>query len=308
MSLLHNLLTLGRVSNLPTVWTNCTAAWTVNAFASPALREMPRQLEELAALPWNQLGWLLLGASLLYVAGCTLNDAFDQDFDQRHNPERPIPSGSMSPGSVWLTGSLELAAGAAILLLLAGVSAPWLIALATAIIVYDAIHKKWVGSVWLMASCRLFLWLAAASAASTALAPLTIAWASCVAIYVAGISLFARGEATGGTDGENRLPLPLLFGPVLLTLALLVYWNNLPPLAKLAANAAGLLCAWLVYTAVNRMRSGEPGCIGQGVSLLLAGIAASDAAAAAFVSPTLSWACLFCVPIALLMQKKFAAT
>ena len=158
-----------------------------------------------------------------------------------------------------------------------------------------------------MGSCRFFLWLAAASAANASLAPLTISWAVIMAFYVVGISLFARGEATGGS-GENRLPILLLFGAPLFALVLLVYWNNLPPTAKFATNVAGLVSVWLAYTAVQLMRTGEKGCIGQGVSRLLAGIAACDATAMGLVSPSLAYACLACIPIAFLMQKKFAAT
>ena len=268
---------------------------------------MPKTAEDLAVLPWAQLGWLLLGASLLYAAGCTLNDAFDQEFDKSHNPNRPIPSGSISAGGVWLAGLVEMGAGVFIMMKLAGVAWIWLAALTATILVYDAIHKKWAGSVWLMGSCRFFLWLTAASSANEKLAPLTLAWSGVVALYVVGISLFARGETTGG-NGENRLPIPLLFGAPLFALALLVYWNNLPPLPQLATNVAGLTVAWLAYTAVQCMRSSEPGCIGRGVSRLLAGIAACDATAAGLVSPTLAYACLACATVALLMQKKFAAT
>jgi len=307
MAFLRNLLTLGRISNLPTVWTNCLAAWTVNAFASPIVREMPNPIEDLSLLAWGQLGWLLIGASLLYVAGCTLNDAFDQGFDKQYNPQRPIPSGEMKPMAVWLAGFAELIAGSLILLEFAEVSKIWLVALTVAILAYEAVHKKWSGGVWIMGSCRFFLWLAAASAANASLAPLTISWAGIIAFYVVGISLFARGEATGGS-GENRLPILLLFGAPLFALALLVYWNNLPPTAKFATNVAGLVSVWLAYTAVQRMRTGEKGCIGQGVSRLLAGIAACDATAMGLVSPSLAYACLACIPIAFLMQKKFAAT
>ncbi|MBU61774.1 MAG: hypothetical protein CMI26_04640 [Opitutae bacterium] len=307
MTFLRNLLTLGRISNLPTVWTNCLAAWTVNAFASSIVRQMPNPIKDLSLLAWEQLGWLLIGASLIYVAGCTLNDAFDQGFDEKHNPQRPIPSGEMKPVSVWLVGFAELIAGSFVLLDFAEVSEVWLIALTLAILTYEAVHKKWFGAVWLMGSCRFFLWLAAASAANESLAPLTIAWAGIVAIYVVGISLFARGEATGESR-ENRLPVPLLFGTPLFALALLVYWNNLPTTAQFATHVAGLISVWLAYTAVKRMRTGEAGCIGQGVSRLLAGISACDATAIGLVSPSLAYGCLACIPIAFLMQKKFAAT
>ena len=95
MRLLHDILILGRVSNLPTIWTNCLAAWVVNRYASSDLLVLG-VYSEATLPPWQTLGWLLLGASLLYLAGCTLNDAFDQKFDERHNPHRPIPSESNS--------------------------------------------------------------------------------------------------------------------------------------------------------------------------------------------------------------------
>jgi 4-hydroxybenzoate polyprenyltransferase len=306
MRLLINLLALGRISNLPTVWTNCAAAWIVNAHASPGIREMPATSENLI-LVWEGLGWLILGASLLYVGGCTLNDAFDQEFDKRHNPTRPIPSGSITPNIVWIAGITEIVSGAVILLEPAGASWIWVAALALCILVYDAVHKKWSGSVWLMGSCRFFLWLCAASAAREEIAPLTWLWSGTIACYVVGISLYARSEATS-SGNASRLPLPLLFGPVLLALMYLVDWNNLSPLRQLAVNVAGLLVAWIVYTAVMEMRTGKKGCIGRGVSRLLAGIAACDATAAGLVSPTLAYACLACIPVALLLQKKFAAT
>ena len=42
--------------------------------------------------PDNVLLYLLVGASFCYMGGCTLNDAMDKDFDDQHNPNRPIPS------------------------------------------------------------------------------------------------------------------------------------------------------------------------------------------------------------------------
>lgn len=308
MKFLHNLLVLGRVSNLPTVWTNCLAAWIVNRYASQSsLLALGRAKENLFP-SWELLGWILLGASLLYLAGCTLNDAFDQKFDERHNPQRPIPSGGMSARLVWLTGFVELGLGAFILLYLCEVYWVWLTLLAAVILIYDIVHKKWAGSVWLMGSCRFFLWLTAASAANEPLVPLTIAWGAVVAFYVVGISLFARGEATGGT-GQNRWAIPLLFGPIAFALYLILATAPLPsPPAVLACMLGAFVSARLATYSMKQMVSGQPGAIGKGVSLLLAGIAACDAAAAGLLSPIAGWSCLACVPIALVLQKKFAAT
>ena len=67
-------LRLGRVSNLPTVWTNALAGLVLAGQAGWDPRIPP----------------LLLALSLFYVAGMYLNDAFDREIDARERPERPI--------------------------------------------------------------------------------------------------------------------------------------------------------------------------------------------------------------------------
>ena len=71
---------LGRVSNLPTVWTNVLAGCVLAGGS-------------LGVATVLTLGVL---ATLLYVAGMFLNDAFDAEIDARERPERPIPAGEVS--------------------------------------------------------------------------------------------------------------------------------------------------------------------------------------------------------------------
>ena len=92
-------LRLGRVSNLPTIWTNCLAA-TILAGAVPDL--IPLTL-------------ISLSISLLYESGMFLNDAFDQEFDRRYRPERPIPSGEITGSTVYKIGFALMAGGLVIL-------------------------------------------------------------------------------------------------------------------------------------------------------------------------------------------------
>lgn len=70
-------LRLGRISNLPTVWTNVLVGVLLTG----------------AALGDARLPLLMLALSLFYVGGMFLNDAFDREFDAQHRPDRPIPSG-----------------------------------------------------------------------------------------------------------------------------------------------------------------------------------------------------------------------
>ena len=75
-------LRLGRVSNLPTVWTNTLAGIVL---AGGRIERCPHRCPLLVAL------------SLFYIAGMYLNDAFDAGIDARERPERPIPVGPGQP-------------------------------------------------------------------------------------------------------------------------------------------------------------------------------------------------------------------
>ncbi len=178
--MLHHLLTLARVSNLPTVWSNCLAAWLISGVAPS----------------WGLLP-LMLGASLLYAGGCTLNDACDAKWDAQHRPERLIPSGILSRRSVWIIGLTEMAVGLAAIVG-AGVSVWWPApALAAAILLYDAWHKQSPVSVIIMGACRWLLYLTAASVAGGSLQPVMIC-GGVLWLYIIILSLVARGEAKRG--------------------------------------------------------------------------------------------------------------
>ena len=82
-------LRLGRVSNLPTVWTNMLTGLVLAGGSLVDPRILP----------------LLIALSLFYVGGMYLNDAFDAELDAKERPERPIPSGQISARTVFIAGS-----------------------------------------------------------------------------------------------------------------------------------------------------------------------------------------------------------
>src|SRR6266404_7405681 len=92
---LRTLQVLGRVSNLPTVWSNCLAGWWLGGAGHP-----------------EKLPLLFVGATLLYIGGMYWNDAFDEEFDLQFRKERPIPAGRISLETVWRLGMLWLGTGA----------------------------------------------------------------------------------------------------------------------------------------------------------------------------------------------------
>lgn len=93
------MLVLARASHLPTVWSNCLAAWWLGGGGS---------LWALAAL--------LAAATLIYSGGMFMNDAADTAFDRQHRRGRPIPSGQIREGLVWQLSAGFMAAGALLML------------------------------------------------------------------------------------------------------------------------------------------------------------------------------------------------
>lgn len=249
----RTLLILGRVSNLPTVWTNVLAGWF------------------LAGGSWGiGLLWLELGVSLLYVAGMTLNDAFDAEWDRQHAPERPIPSGAISRRGVWLVGGAQLVAGALVLGWGTSADPAWVGALVGVILLYDAIHKKTALAVLAMGACRGLVYLLAGSAVNPAM---SVWWAAIATTgYVVGITVVARSERASGDGGKAGMIDLLLFAPVFAAVL------AMPPdwLSKgVAALAMAPFVAWVSFALQGRRRTGA---VGPMVGALIAGIVLIDAA------------------------------
>ena len=188
----RTLLILGRISNLPTVWSNCLAAWILT---SGQYRSS------------SQLLILIAGCSALYLGGMFLNDAFDVAFDQVHRPERPIPSGQISRRTVTILGTSWLAIG---LLLLAPISSGWAWTLAGAILLYTVIHKKTGLGVLIMATCRALIYPVVGFGSLPFPSMLWVA-AGCMALWVLALSILARNNSKLSAAVPNLLAaIPLL--------------------------------------------------------------------------------------------------
>ena len=103
------------------------------------------------------MGAVLVSASLIYIGGMILNDAFDAEFDRQFRRERPIPSGAVSELRVWQAGWSLIVAGVIGLAVQGWWTAIFSVLLAGSVILYDAIHKRVTLSPVLMAACRFFL-------------------------------------------------------------------------------------------------------------------------------------------------------
>ncbi|WP_050029191.1 UbiA family prenyltransferase [Verrucomicrobium sp. BvORR034] len=304
MKLLRPWLELARISNLPTAWTNVLAGWLLAG----------------GGRDYGVVGWILLGGSLLYTGGMILNDAADVKFDREHRKERPIPSGRVSAGTVWLVGLGMMVAGAGAFIFGAG-ACPWLVGgLVLAILAYDFYHKPWAGSVFVMGSCRTLLVLSAASAVTGGLDPRAdlpvILRAIALGGYIVGVTLIARHESrpaqAGGWQrvvGYFGLALPVLVtAGILATQQPLASYFQKPQWTHAVALAAMLPVIFCVRKALRLMRTPPPSNIGRAVGLLLAGIVFVDGLAVSLTAPAFTLVFVLCFPLLLLWQRKIAAT
>jgi 4-hydroxybenzoate polyprenyltransferase len=174
----RSYLLLARVSNLPTVWSNTLAGATAAAGAG------------LLAADARVLGVVVVAASLFYVGGMFLNDAFDAAVDAAQRPERPIPSGDLSRREAFAVGFTAL--GVAELLLLPHPPAAVLgLLLAGAIVLYDTRHKGVPWAPLVMGACRgLVYGIAAVSLGS--LTSSAVTGAAVMVAYVAALTVVAK--------------------------------------------------------------------------------------------------------------------
>ena len=255
------LLLLGRVSNLPTVWSNCLAAWLL---AGGALLESADQ---------QRFAWLIAGATLLFLAGMFLNDAFDVQFDREHRPERPIPCGAITAKTVWVLGIGQLLLGLGCLVWMNTLATLCALGLAASILLYDWLHKRTAWSPMLMGLCRLFLYLLAAATTTEPLGLSVVLCAFALWAYIVGLSNIARREATGGR--VNSWPCWLLGLPLALAFAL-PYWDWEADISwRGVLVAAALYALWTVRSLLFTFKSMTPQ-YGRTVSGLLAGIVLFD--------------------------------
>lgn len=279
----RGLLILGRVSNLPTVWSNCLAGWLLGGGGS---------------------GWaffdLCVGATLLYVGGMYLNDALDVDFDRQHRRERPLPAGHVSLGTAWWFAIVLLGAGVLMLVPLGLTTAVLAVLLLTSIVVYDVVHKQVAIAPVIMAGCRFWLFLLAASTGANGVTGYSVWCALMLGAYVVGLSYIARGESLNSPIA--LWPALALAAPVLLALLI----NNHEFRTRGLALSA-VLVGWVINCVRHTFWSGERQ-VGRTVSGLLAGIVLVDLLAVGGGSTWTGLAFCSLFALALLFQRYVPAT
>ena len=194
---LRTYLVLGRVPQLPTVWSNCLAGWLLSGGSTP-----------------GAFIALCLGTTCLFWGGVYLNDACDAQFDALHRRERPIPAGAIGKQTVWLLSVGWFACGALILVSFGKTTAVLTVLLLACIVVFNLLHKLITFSSVLLASCRFLLYLVAGTATEAGVSGLTIWSGLALAAYVVGLGYLARQRSTRAI--LHQWPCYLMAVPVVL--------------------------------------------------------------------------------------------
>ena len=253
-------LRLGRVSNLPTVWTSVVAA----AFLSGSV-----------GVPLQAWCGILVATTLFYVGGMYLNDAFDREIDSNERPNRPIPSGIVSARTVFASGftMLALALGSVTWVAIRVTDTGWkpilsAATLATAIVFYNAHHKKNPISPAIMGLCRVLVYVTTALVFTGEISSAIFLGSTFLFLYLIGLTYAAKFEASGRIGRWG--PIALLAAPVLY-----IFGGWTPLFVGFCFAPVLVWTAWTAYS-YEHLHQGR---IGTGVAALIAGISLVDTTA-----------------------------
>jgi UbiA prenyltransferase family len=256
MPSLSTLLRLGRISNVPTVWTNVLAGSIIAGGAGHS----------------DQVALIAMAMTAFYVGGMYLNDYFDRAIDARDRPGRPIDAGEIRASSVMLIGFGLLAVGIALMIAfgLGAILCGFL--LAGVIVLYDVWHKGNRLSPVVMGLCRALVYIGTGVAIAGGISNATISGAAALACHVAGITYAAKQESLDRVG--NLWPLVLLAVPLIAALPVLFDgWTTVAAFVLLLAADA---------TAIRLLvKRPSPGAVPLAVSGLIAAICLVDALAIA---------------------------
>lgn len=245
----QTFLKLGRVSNLPTVWTNAIAGAVLAGHPSLATIVI-----------------VGIALTLFYTGGMWLNDAFDADIDAKERKNRPIPMGEIAVGTVFAAGYAMLAAGVALAFVFGVTAGLAGIALAGAVVLYDWLHKRTVLSPVIMGTTRFFCYILAALAVAQVSGSVVLG-ALGLAAYIVGLTYAAKQEAYDRLD--RAWPLVVLIIPLLYALS----QTGMTALALLIW--VGLLA--VVAAALRLLFRRNKGDVPKAVVTMIAGISLYDA-------------------------------
>ena len=255
---LKTLFELGRISNLPTVWSNVLAGVVIAG----------------GTIGLQSTSILIASLSLFYIGGMFLNDAFDTEFDIIERPERPIPSKKITQKMVFVIGFILLILGIFLLYIEAFTTNVFNLnlilflgmLLSAFIIIYNKYHKNNPYSPLIMGFCRISIYFIV-SAFFLSYFNIHIFVASFFLLsYLIGLTYLAKQENIGYL--KNQWPLLFLIAPIIYGYTLIENYFSYIVLGFFVLN----IFVALYFTFNKKVRN-----IKKSVTLLISGICIYDA-------------------------------
>lgn len=276
--LVRAIMVLGRVPNLPTIWSNCLAGWLLSGGGS--------------AGAFTVLWW---GATFLYLGGVFLNEVCATDEDWAHRNESPIAAGIISRETVLFLSLGFFGFGSLLLVTLGTPTAFIVVLIVVNSVLYSLTHRWILISPLLITIGRFLLYLLAGTATEHGLQGLTV-WSGIVlACYTLVMSTLTSRDRI--LPGFGNWFLLLLALPVVL--ALLV--NGEGYLVK-ATVAIVIYTAWVLWC-LRYVFSKHQRNVPYAASGLLPGIILVDFLALAGGSPGIIFVLLLWFSVALAAQR-----
>ena len=220
------------------------------------------QLTQRSFAPVDKFLSLLAASCCLYLAGMVFNDVFDVAQDTVERPERPIPSGRISRRSAATLGTILMVLGVAIAWTVAAQSRVVSVLLVVAILAYDAVLKRTPLGPVAMGSSRFLNVMLGASYfgwpdMNLFWAPPQILAAAGLGIYIVGVTLFARHEASVSSWSQLAQALFVMDAGLAVLHALMLTMPGRGQ-ASMTLLLLALIAVPLNLRAISAIRSPEP--------------------------------------------------
>lgn len=185
-----------------------------------------------------------LASIFLYLGGMVLNDWFDRNTDALERPERPIPSGRISPKAALITGLLFLIAGiglAVVVSLALGcpLAASYALLISLLVLGYNGWAKTTPFGPLFMGACRAMNVLLGTAVACSLPNTFSLFASLAVGVYIAGVTTVARYETETVPMWAIRLGKLAALAPV--TVAFMVVFATETPAGPWTILLAGFV-------------------------------------------------------------------
>lgn len=236
----------------------------------------------------QRFGLVVIASAGLYLGGMVLNDILDEAKDAQERPNRPIPSGRVSRKNAWIFYGVLTVIGLMAAFAASGLSAAVAATIVLLVWLYDGPLKRTVLGPPAMGACRsgnIILGASAGLGTWTSISDPKVYWvAAAMGVYICGLTLFARKEASE-TPGRTGLIVGWLIANAGLAAAVTwAGWHRAEP-AGLTALAALLVLTLIVNRPVSAaIVSPEPKRIQAGVRSMLLVLPVWNASLIAMVS------------------------